>query len=200
MTTRATASQGRGAPGISPSALEARMNGFEVQLKQIEEQLTRAEYSERTRERINEIVTDALAPPMSGVEAELHQLSEKLEANDTTSIKEEVRALKEEFAELRQAAQVEFSVLWKHISKLEKLQDETPGTPADKRRHTSGRRGDHAADLSSGERSSRKKKSSSRPLSGRKNYFASPESESDIESPLSSDAESDIDDVEVADE
>ena len=201
MNTRATASQGRGAPAsLTLSALDARLHGFEVQLKQVEEQLTRAEYSERTRERINEIVTEALAPPMTGVEAELLQLSEKLEAFDTTSIKEEVRALKEEFAELRQAAQVEFSVLWKHISKLEKLQDEKPGPLADKQRHASGRRGDHAAELSSGERSSRKKKSSSRPLSGRKKYVTRSESDSDSDSPLSSDAESVIDDVEVADE
>ena len=176
------------------------MNGFEVQLKQIEEQLTRSEYSERTRERINELVKEALADPLLGVEAELHQLTEKLEAYDTTSVKEEVRALKEEFAELRQAAQVEFTVLWQHISKLEKRLDMTPGPLADKRRESSVRRGSHAADLSSGDRSARKKKSSSRPLSGRKNYFTRPESDSDIESPLSSDAESDIDDVEVADE
>ena len=112
MTTWATASQGRGAPGShTPSAFEARLNGFEMQLKQVEKQLTRAEYLERTRERIHEIVKEALAPPMLRIEAELRQLSEKLEACSTTSLPKEVRKLKKNFFGLRKAAKVEFDVL-----------------------------------------------------------------------------------------
>ena len=68
------------------------MNGLEANFKDLEEQLTRAEYAQRTRERIEEIVMACIDSPLQRVESELHQLFElnavlksQLEASNPSS-------------------------------------------------------------------------------------------------------------------
>ena len=209
MSTRAGATQTRAASGSSnSSALEARLSGLEANFKSFEEQLTRSEYAQRTRERIEEVVTACINSPLRTVESELRQLSElnavvrsQLEACDPASMKQELQSLKKELAELRTSTQAEFTLLWRHISKLEEAPagDTQPG--ADEGAEVPRRRAGSQDKHSSRRRSASKKKAtSSRAHTRRKSKRSGYESDTSADSPLSSDAEdSDIDDIEVAD-
>ena len=185
------------------------MNGLEANFKSLEEQLTRAEYAQRTRERIVEIVMACIDSPLQRVESELHQLSElnavlksQLEACNPSSLKEEVQSLKKELAELRTSAQVEYNLLWKHISKLEEAPEVTTLPGADEGTEVPRQRAGSRDKRSSRQRSaSKKKETSSRAHARRKSKRSGYESDTSADSPLSSDAEeSDLDDIEVADE
>ena len=149
---------------------------------------------------------ECLTSPFSQVEGKLQQLSElftvlgeQIERSDLPSLKKEMLTLKDNLADVRTYVQAEFTVLWKHISKLEQLQEVTPekdaGNVGDKPQPRVSSKDKH----SSSRLSARKKTSTSRKYSLRKDV-RDPDSDSDSDSPLSSDAESDLDDVEVADE
>ena len=185
------------------------MNGLEADFKDLKEQLTRSEYAQRTQEKITEIVMACLDSPLRRVESKINQLSEisnltqdQLQACDPASLKQELHSLKKELAELRTSAKAEFTLLWRHVSKLEEPQEEDDEPGADEGLISPRRRGGSKERHSSRLRSVGKKKATpSRPLSRRKSKHSGYESEPPSDSPLSSDAEeSDIDDVQVADE
>lgn len=210
MSTRAAAAQTRAAPGASiSSALEKRMAGLEANFKELEDQLTRTEYAQRTRERIEELVTACIDSPLRKVESEARQLAElnaelrsQLEACNPASMQKELQSLKKDLAELRTSAQTEFTLLWRHISKLEEAPevDQEPGADEETTvpRRRAGSREKRSSRLRSG---SKKKGTSSRSLARRKSRNSGYGSGTSADSPLSSDAEeSDIDDIQVADE
>ena len=210
MSTRAGATQTRAASGsTNSSALETRVNGLEVSFRNLEEQFSRTEYAERTRERIQQLVSSLVETPFGKIDDELARLAElnkklqgQLEASNLASMKQELQSLKKDIAELRTSTQAEVTLLWRHISKLEEPADtnQEPGTDGAgiAPRPDAGSRNRHSAAQRS---ASRKKKTSSRRHARRKSKNTGYETDSSSDSPLSSDAEeSDLDDIQVADE